>query len=48
MDIKNIKLVLLLTVLNVSLSSLSWTEETCRSVFNGLYDMVSALREECS
>ena len=34
MDIKNIKLVLLLTVLYVSLPSLSWTEEACRSVFN--------------
>ena len=34
MDIKNIKLVLLLTVLYVSLPSLSWTEESCRSVFN--------------
>ena len=34
MDIKNIKLVLLLTVLYVSLPSLSWTEEPCRSVFN--------------
>ena len=34
MDIKNIKLVLLLTVLYVNLPSLSWTEEPCRSVFN--------------
>ena len=34
MDIKNIKLVLLLAVLYVSLPSLSWTEESCRSVFN--------------
>ena len=34
MDIKNIKLVLLLTVLYVSLPSLSWTEESCRSVFS--------------
>ena len=34
MDIKNIKLVLLLTVLYVSLPSLSWTEEPCRSVFS--------------
>ena len=34
MDIKNIKLVLLLAVLYVSLPSLSWTEEPCRSVFN--------------
>ena len=34
MDIKNIKLVLLLTVLYVSFPSLSWTEESCRSVFN--------------
>ena len=34
MEIKNIKLVLLLTVLYVSLPSLSWTEESCRSVFS--------------
>ena len=34
MDLKNIKLVLLLTVLYVSLPSLSWTEEACRSVFS--------------
>ena len=34
MVIKNIKLVLLLAVLYVSLPSLSWTEEFCRSVFN--------------
>ena len=34
MGIKNIKLVLLLTVLYVSFPSLSWTEESCRSVFN--------------
>ena len=34
MDIKNIKIVLLLAVLYVSLPSLSWTEEPCRSVFN--------------
>ena len=34
MFIKNIKLVLLLAVLYVSLPSLSWTEEPCRSVFN--------------
>ena len=34
MDIKNIKLVLLLAVLYVSLPSLSWTEESCRFVFN--------------
>ena len=34
MEIKNIKLVLLLTVLYVSLPILSWTEEPCRSVFN--------------
>ena len=34
MFIKSIKLVLLLAVLYVSLPSLSWTEEPCRSVFN--------------
>ena len=34
MNIKNIKLVLLLAVLYVSLPSLSWTEESCRFVFN--------------
>ena len=34
MFIKNIKLVLLLAVLYVSLPILSWTEEPCRSVFN--------------
>ena len=34
MDIKNIKLVLLLAVLYINLPSLSWTEEPCRSVFN--------------
>ena len=34
MFIKNIKLVLLLAVLYVSLPSLSWTEEPCRFVFN--------------
>ena len=34
MVIKSIKLVLLLAVLYVSIPSLSWTEEPCRSVFN--------------
>ena len=34
MDIKNIKIVLLLAVLYVSFPSLSWTEEPCRFVFN--------------
>ena len=34
MDIKNIKLVLLLAVLYINLPSLSWTEESCRSVFS--------------
>ena len=38
MVIKNIKLVLLLTVLYVSLPSLSWTEEACRSVFNEILE----------
>ena len=43
MDIKNIKLVLLLTVLYVSLPSLSWTEESCRSVFNKVSEKLKKL-----
>ena len=43
MDIKNIKLVLLLTVLYVSLPSLSWTEESCRSVFNEITEKLKKL-----
>ena len=46
MYIKNIKLSLLLTMLYVSIPILSLIEEACRSVFNGLYDMVSVLRED--
>ena len=38
MEIKNIKLVLLLTVLYVSFPSLSWTEEPCRSVFSEILE----------
>ena len=41
MDIKNIKLVLLLAVLYVSFPSLSWTEEPCRSVFNEISEKLS-------
>ena len=43
MDIKNIKLVLLLTVLYVSLPSLSWTEEPCRSVFSEISEKLKKL-----
>ena len=43
MDIKNIKLVLLLTVLYVSLPSLSWTEESCRSVFNEISEKLKKI-----
>ena len=43
MDIKNIKLVLLLTVLYVSLPSLSWTEEACRSVFSEIPEKLSGV-----
>ena len=41
MFIKNIKLVLLLTVLYVSFPSLSWTEEACRTVFNEILEKLS-------
>ena len=41
MFIKNIKLVLLLAVLYVSLPILSWTEEPCRSVFNEISEKLS-------
>ena len=43
MDIKNIKLVLLLAVLYVSLPSLSWTEEACRSVFSEISEKLSGV-----
>ena len=43
MDLKNIKLVLLLTVLYVSLPSLSWTEESCRSVFNEISEKLKKI-----
>ena len=33
-------------MLYVSIPSLSLIEEPCRSVFNGLYNMVSVLRED--
>ena len=45
MDIKNIKLVLLLTVLYINLSSLSWTEESCRSVFSEISEKLK--KERC-
>ena len=43
MFIKNIKLTLLLIALYVSLPSLSWTKEPCRSVFNEISEKLSEI-----